>query len=170
MSLSRVRVRLFAILLGSVLGATLFGAEKAAEAYTGEQKVIHEKMEQLFQDSKSVNAEPAEKKKARSNIEQAVNWDAIAKKCLGEGEWRKQSASNRKAFSGLLKQVIILSAFDRLDKFWQEGTTYTYSKIDVKKDEAHVAAEFVMFTKRRRLAWACTSHGSTASSRGQDSS
>ena len=48
---------------------------------------------------------------------------------------------NLKANRDLLKQVIIKTAFTRLDKFWTD-TTYKIDSIDVKGNDAKVSARF----------------------------
>jgi ABC-type transporter MlaC component len=113
--------------------------DTTTKTYTGEALKLKDQMIGLFAASEKVNS-AAEKSKARGIIETAVDWDRIAKTCLG-AEWKKQSAPNREKFQKLLKEVILKTAFSRMDTFW-DGTSYKFDKIDVTGKEAKVRAKF----------------------------
>lgn len=132
-----------------------------ADTFKGEQLVLKKKMEELFEASKKINSDK-EKAKARTFIESSLDWDRVAQLCLGSAEWKKQSAKNRGDFKNLLKDVVIQTAYSRLDKFW-EGTTYQFQKIEVKGSNAEVLAQFTVngevfgleyFFSKRGKAWA----------------
>lgn len=115
-------------------------AKKADEpAFTGDALKIKGKMVALFDDSSKVNGPT--KAEARKKLEGAMDWDKIAKACLGSAEWGKQSAKNRSEFTSLLKDVVVNTAYTRMDTFWTD-TTYKFNKIDVKGSEAHVVSSF----------------------------
>lgn len=102
---------------------------------------LRNQMDELFQASKLVN-DQSQQKKARSTIEKAIDWDGIAKLCLGKQAVKKYQGKNFSDFRNLLKEVVSKTAFSRLDKFWQNGTTAKIEKIEVEKNEAHIAAKF----------------------------
>lgn len=122
-------------------------AAKPAEGgktFTGEAGKLKDTMTDLFETSKKVSAtEPAEKKKAQVRIEKALDWDRIAKDCLGK-RWNAESAANRKQFKDLLQEVIVRTAFSRLDKFWKDTKKYDFEKVELKGGNAHVAAKFLV--------------------------
>lgn len=113
--------------------------DASTKTYTGEAQNLKLQLIQLFEASEKVNS-PAEKAAARGTIESAVDWDRIAKTCLG-AQGKNQSAANREQFQKLLRGVILKTAFSRMDSFW-DGTTYRFDKIDVKGKEASVKAKF----------------------------
>lgn len=117
-------------------------AEVGDKAYTGDALKIKNRMDGLFEASKKVNAKGPEKAKSRGAIEGAMDWDRVAEVCLGSGRWKTESASNKSQFRNLLKDVIVRTAFTRMDKFWADGTTYDLSKIDVKAGGANVVSKF----------------------------
>lgn len=112
-----------------------------ANDQTSVDSQLRNQMEELFQASKLVN-EPKEQKKARLAIEKAVDWDEIATLCLGKQAAKKNQGKNFSDFRNLLREVVSKTAFSRLDKFWQNGTTATIDKVELKKNTAHVAAKF----------------------------
>lgn len=116
-------------------------ADTPAGDFKGEQVKIKSQLEELFADSKKVNAAGPERKPARNKIENAMDWDQVAKDCLGTTEWNKASASNRNEYRNLLREVVVKTAFTRLDKFW-DGASYKFKKIDVKGDKAQATAVF----------------------------
>jgi len=117
-------------------------AEKKQKVFTGTAGQLQTRMEELFQASRLVNSPTAsEKSEARAKIDKAVDWEQIAQTCLGSSNWKKQSASNRNAFRGLLKDVVERTAFSRMDKFWKNATS-TIDKIDVTGNAAHILAHF----------------------------
>ncbi len=109
--------------------------------FKGEALVIKKKLEELFETSKKVNSEGATKAKARADIEGALDWDKVSELCLGKENYKKNAGKNFGEFRDLLKQVIIKTAFTRLDKFWTD-TTYKIDSIDVKGNDAKVSARF----------------------------
>lgn len=106
-----------------------------------ENENLKKQLENLFESSKKVNLATAEKGKARAEIEQAVDWEGIAKLCLGEANSKKYS-KGFSDFRNLLKEVITKTAFSRMDKFWENGTTAVVDKVEVKGGTAHVGAKF----------------------------
>lgn len=102
---------------------------------------LRNQMDELFQASKLVN-DQSQQKKARIAIERAIDWDGIAKLCLGKRAVKKYQGKNFSDFRNLLKEVVSKTAFSRLDKFWQNGTTAKIEKIEFDKNEAHIAAKF----------------------------
>ena len=118
-------------------------ATAASPVFQGEQKKIKEAIEQLFEASKHVNAKDKVKKNsARASIEGALDWDRVAKDCMGK-YWAKESAANREAFKKILREVMVKTAYTRLDTFWDD-TTFTFDKIDVKGNEAFASSKFVV--------------------------
>jgi ABC-type transporter MlaC component len=117
----------------------------AAKAESPEAAKLRENIVELFETSKKVGStEPAERKKARDRVEKSLDWDRIAKDCLGPKRWGAQSAKNRKEFRDLLQDVVVRTAFSRLDKFWKDTQGYTIEKVDVKGSNAHVASKFIV--------------------------
>ncbi len=114
------------------------GAEKV---YTGEALKVKEQVIALFEASKNVN-KAGESDKARGVIETGLDWDRIAKDCLGNTNWNKQAGANRDQFRALLKKVISKTAYSRMDSFWTDSTTYKFQKIDVKGTNAVVKTKF----------------------------
>jgi len=104
-------------------------AEKKEIAYTGEKLKLKKRVDSLFDSSKRVNGKG--QKKARSHIILSMDWAKIAKLCLGNATWKKSSSKNRGQFQGLLKDVITMTAFSRMGKFWG-GTTYQITSIEIK--------------------------------------
>ncbi len=111
--------------------------------FTGAALKIKERMDELFESSKKVNIKGAAGTKARQNIETAMDWEKISRDCLGDAQWKKQSQGNLKAFQNLLKEVVVKTAYSRMDTFWKE-TTYKFEKIDVKGNTAFVTANFTV--------------------------
>jgi ABC-type transporter MlaC component len=111
-------------------------------APTANDDAIKKHVEDLFAASKKINA--AESKQARSQIENALDWDKIAELCLGAGRWKSTSASNRAEFKRLLKEVILKTAFSRLDKFWTPDLTYEFQPIVWKGGNAEVPVKFTV--------------------------
>lgn len=110
--------------------------------YTGEQLQIKKRMDALFDASHKVNAAGAEKQKSRSEIEAALDWDKVAQVCLGAANYKKQTPTNFGEFKRLLKDVVVHTAYSRLDKFWADDTKYKLSKIEVKGTTAVVVSKF----------------------------
>ncbi len=113
--------------------------KKAEKVFTGEAAEVKREMEALFDASQKVNG--AEKAAAREKIETALDWDRVAKDCLGPVQWKKQPEKNKEEFRATLKEVIVKTAYSRMDKFW-DNTTYQFSRIDVKGNAAHVTTKF----------------------------
>lgn len=119
-------------------------ASAAPVSFTGQQLELKKRMEDLFEVSKNVNQLDAKTRdKARGEIDRSLDWDRVAEDALGSGTWKKQPAKNREDFRGLLRDVIVRTAYTRLDKFW-DGAKYTFDKIEVKSGKAHVVAKFVV--------------------------
>lgn len=126
-------------------GLILSGLVRAeAQEFTGEAAKIKVQMETLFDSSRKVNAAGAEKTKARASIEGALDWDKIAAGALGAANAKKYGPKNVGEFKALLKDVVLKTAFSRMDKFWEEGTVATFKTIDVTGNTAHVAAKFTV--------------------------
>ena len=119
---------------------------KAPEpTFTGKALDIKKKMDGLFDQSKNVNHLEAKKRtEARNAIDTALDWDQISEDAVGSGAWKKVAAGNRSSFRDLLKDVIVRTAYTRLDKFWEGGTTTSYDKIDVQGSKALVSAKFFL--------------------------
>lgn len=112
--------------------------------FSGEALVLKNYIENLFEQSKHLNSPDAHKKtNARNQLEAAMDWDHVARLCLG-GRWARESYKNRSGFKSLLKGVIIKTSFSRIDALWGEGTTYQFDKIDVKGKRATVVAKFMV--------------------------
>ncbi len=118
---------------------------KEAPKFTGDAAKLKDTMVDLFETSKKVSApEASEKKKAQVRIEKALDWERIAKDCLGTKRWGAQSAATRKQFKDLLQEVIVRTAFSRLDKFWRDTKKYDIEKIEMKGANAHVSTKFLV--------------------------
>ncbi len=128
--------------------------------FTGEAAKIKEQMEVLFDASRKVNAKGPEKSAAREKIEHAMDWDQVSKDCLGEKEWAKTSASNRAQYRDLLKDVIVRTAFTRLDTFW-DGATYKFTKIEPKGNKAVATAEYSVKGDSLTLEYFLSKKGAT---------
>lgn len=115
-------------------------AEEKEVEYKGEALLIKKKLVELFEISKQVNT-AATKTKARAEIESALDWDKISELCLGKERAKKNAGKNFDEFKGLLKDVIIKTAYTRLDKFWKD-TTYKVDSIEIKGNEAKSATKF----------------------------
>lgn len=113
-------------------------------ANEGATKLITEQLEQLFKASKNVNAPGDEKAKARGMIESSMDWDKIAEMCLGPKQAKKNAGKNIKEFRNILKDVVINTAYSRLDKFWNENTNYKYDKFEFKGNTCKVPAKFMV--------------------------
>ncbi|MBI4404204.1 MAG: ABC transporter substrate-binding protein [Deltaproteobacteria bacterium] len=112
-----------------------------SKQFSGEALSLKGHLEELFVVSKKIN-DPKEKGQARRRIEAALDWDRVARDCLGVTHWAKQSAKGREEFKNLLREVIVKTAYTRLDKFWDGGTTYHFDKIDIKGQTADVITRF----------------------------
>lgn len=109
---------------------------------TGATKEITSKLEDLFSASRKVNAPGDEKEKARSSIEKAMDWEKIATMCLGPKHAKKNAGKNLEDFKNLLKEVVIKTAYTRLDKFWDGNTKYKFENIEIKGNTAKVPTKF----------------------------
>jgi len=155
--------------LALVMTTPAFSEEKApnqetpasAPAFTGKQLDIQKKMEGLFEQSKHVNHLEAKKRnEARAAIGTALDWEKVAEDAIGSAEWRKLSGGNRNAFRDLLKDVIERTAYTRLDKFWEGGTTSAIEKIDLAGNKAHVVGKFTVKNEPFTLEYYLYSKGS----------
>ncbi|MBY0369135.1 ABC transporter substrate-binding protein [bacterium] len=109
--------------------------------YTGEEAKLQTFMSEVFEASRKVNTEGADKTASREKIQKAMDWERVAKDCLGTSAWNKASAANRKSYKDLLEDVIIRTAYTRVDTF-MTGATYEFKEIQVKGKDAHVQAVF----------------------------
>lgn len=125
----------------SVRGVEAPPAETKSPEFKGEALVIQKRLADLFEVSKNVNMAGAAGTKARTEVEAALDWDKVSELCLGKANYKKSSAKNLSEFRNLLKDVVIKTAYSRLDKFWK-GTTYKMDSIDIKGGDAKVSAKF----------------------------
>lgn len=107
-------------------------------------KEITTKLEELFAASKKVNAPGEEKQKARAKIESSLDWDKIAQLCLGAKQAKKNSGKNFEDFRNLLREVVVKTAYTRLDKFWDGNTKYIFQNIEMKGNTAKVPTKFIV--------------------------
>lgn len=114
---------------------------EAPESWNKEQKSVIAFLEALFVASRSVNSTGKERAASRERILSALDWSGVARGCLGDAVWKKENPKNRSAFADGLRDVVSLTAFSRLDTFW-DGTTYTFKKIEITKDKAVVDCVF----------------------------
>jgi ABC-type transporter MlaC component len=105
-------------------------------------KEVTDKLEELFQASRKVNAPGDEKQKARTLIENSMDWEKIAQLCLGSKQAKKNAGKNLDSFKNLLKEVVIKTAYTRLDKFWDGNTKYQFENIELKGNTAKVPTKF----------------------------
>lgn len=105
--------------------------------------VIKKYVEDLFVASKKINT-PAEQKKARAEIENSLDWDKISELCLGASRWKSTSGANKTEFKRLLKEVILKTAYSRLDKFWTPDLTYEFQPITWTGGNAGVPVKFTV--------------------------
>jgi ABC-type transporter MlaC component len=124
------------ILLSALFFIPLFAAPTAKDS------ALTKYVEDLFSASKKING--AEMKQARSQIENSLDWDKIAELCLGSARWKSTSAANRTEFKRLLKEVILKTAFSRLDKFWTPDLSYEFQPIVWKGTNATVPVKFTV--------------------------
>jgi len=137
-------MKTLAISIFIAIVTTIFASEPAPLDFQGEALKLKTYLEELFDASKKVNAEGETKKSSRLKLEQALDWERVARDCLGNSHWKQQSAANRDSFKKLLKDVILKTAFSRIDKFWNDvdKTTYLFEAIDIKNLNAHVKVKF----------------------------
>ena len=141
----------------SVPAAAPAAPAAAEKTFTGEAANIQKKMVELFDASRDVNG--PKKEIARKRIELALDWDKVAKACLGPTEWAKRSAKDRTDFTSLLKEVMVRTAYTRMDSFWDK-TTYRFETIDVKGNDAHVLSKFTASGEVVTLDYYLTKKGS----------
>jgi phospholipid transport system substrate-binding protein len=139
------KLQLVTIALSFTLASVGFSAEApGGKTYTGEAFKIKTQLETLFDSSRKVNdSTPATRSAARQAIENAMEWDQIAKDCLGTKEWNKTPAASRNQYVTLLREVVVKTAYTRLDKFW-DGASYQFTKIDVKGEKAQATAKYTV--------------------------
>lgn len=116
-------------------------ATPAAKTFSGEAAKIQEHLTSVFESARKVNADGADKAPARDKVQKSMDWERVAKDCLGAGEWKKAGAANQKAYKDLLQDVIIRTAYTRVDTF-MKGATYTFKDIKVKGKEAQATVIF----------------------------
>ena len=141
-----------------LIAAVLLAAPPEEPKFTGGAERLRVYFNDLFDASKKVNA-PKEKKVARGKIEAALDWDRIALESLGKKVRVQPSAAQRAEYKALLKSVITLTAFTRLDKFW-EGATARFEKFDFSGNEAHVVCGFHFATESVTLEYYLNKRGS----------
>lgn len=142
MRFAPLRLLAVALFVSSVgLAAETAPPAAAAAADTPEVASAKEWLVKLFDSSKNVNG--SSQKTARAHIEASLDWDEVARTCLGEAEWKKQAGKNRTEFRNLLKDVILRTAFSRMDKFW-DGSTYTWEKVTVSGNKATLRVKFAI--------------------------
>lgn len=130
------------VLLGLVFNLFYFHPLRADNAAV--TKEITSKLDELFAASKKVNAPGEEKQKARTKIESALDWDKIAQMCLGAKHAKKNAGKNFDDFRNLLKDVVVKTAYTRLDKFWDGNTKYVFQNIEVKGNTAKIPTKFIV--------------------------
>jgi phospholipid transport system substrate-binding protein len=143
-------------LLASVFLLAVEGAPDAV--FSGEALRIKEQLVELFDASRKVNGSPADKKASREKIEAAMDWEQVAKDCLGPVEWKKASASNRATYQDLLRDVVVKTAFTRLDTFW-DGASYQFTKIDVKGSRAKASVTYKVKAETFELEYSLLRRG-----------
>ncbi len=131
------------LFLLSLIFNFLFVFSVKAES-SGASKEIVTKLENLFTSSKKVNTPGEEQQKARSEIENAMDWDKIAQMCLGAKYAKKNAGKNFEDFRILLKDVVLKTAYPRLDKFWNSNTRYVFQDIEVKGNIAKIPTKFIV--------------------------
>jgi ABC-type transporter MlaC component len=109
---------------------------------TGGVKEITQRLEELFAASKNVNAAGDEKQKARDTIEKSMDWEKIAQMCLGAKTAKRNAGKNLEEFKNLLKEVVVKTAYTRLDKFWDGNTKYKFENIELTGNTAKVPTKF----------------------------
>lgn len=137
----------------------VFPLNSHSTSSAGEGEALKKQLEALFESSKKVNLPSPEKDKARNEIEEAVDWDGIASLCLGEKNSKKYQGKNFSDFRNLLKEVISKTAFSRMDKFWEKGTTSQIDKVDIQGTKAHVGAKFTSKNETFALDYYFTKKG-----------
>lgn len=126
-------------------GVALAAAPTAPpKTWTGEQKKIQAQMDELFAASKQVKQPGDVGKSAKRKVEASLDWQQISKDCLGKDISGAQSAGDLKKFEGLLRDVVVKTAYSRLETFWKSVKGYEFDKIEVKKDTATVLAKFTV--------------------------
>ena len=109
----------------------------------GVSRQLTTKLDALFKASRSVNADGEEKVKARNQIEGSMDWEKIAQVCLGNYA-KRNAGKNLNDFKTLLRDVVVKTAYSRLDKFWDGNTSYKYEKIEFKGGSAKVPCKFTV--------------------------
>jgi phospholipid transport system substrate-binding protein len=117
---------------------------EAAPQFNAEQQKIKVYMEELFEASKHVNRPKEQVDKSRSKIESAFDWERVAQDCIGKKQWGKLGGSQRSQFKNMLHDVMVKTAFSRMDTFWDQ-TTYQFDKIQMNPDNtALVSSKFLV--------------------------
>jgi ABC-type transporter MlaC component len=111
------------------------------KSFTGEALEMKNTMDGLFEASRHVNEKGPEKDKSRAKIEDALDWERVARDCVGAARYKKLSAQNKEKLRSLLHQVIVKTAFTRLDTFWT-NTKYSFRKITSKNGSGVVDSKF----------------------------
>ncbi len=131
------------VLIGVLFSLNAFAAE-TPKTFTGEAAKVQTHLELLFSASKEVNSEdPAKRAAARKQIQESMDWERVGKDCLGTAEWNKIPAKNRQAYLDLLQDVIVKTAYTRLDTFW-DGAKYDFTKMDIKGNNLHSTAVYTV--------------------------
>lgn len=132
----------FTSILTVIIASTFIFSASLRAADGGSSQEVTTRLEKLFEASKKVNMDGADKQKARETIEKAMDWEKIAQMCLGAKQAKKNAGKNFEEFRSLLKEVITRTAFTRLDKFWEGNTNYKFEKIEVQGGNVKVPAKF----------------------------
>lgn len=137
-------------------GSVIRPAEKKTEnhaVFTGEELKLKNRLDTLFELSKKVNSSlPNEKKNARKEIEISMDWERVAEICLGKKQWNRQSVASRNRFRELLKEVIVRSAYGRLDKFWKDAI-YRFEPFKIQNNSTMVLAKFLVESSTLELEY-----------------
>lgn len=146
------------IYLFLLLSFFIFADAKKTEAtFTGESLVVKTWLDDLFKTSQKVNTPKSDKNPNRVKILAALDWERIAKDCLGKKQWEKQ-VKKRDEFQSLLKDVIGNTAWGRLEEFWK-NTNYQFKKIQIKGTDGVVDAQFVSGSDIVALTYFITKKG-----------
>jgi len=109
-----------------------------------EEIALKKNLETLFGDSKNVNSSDKKlRMSSRTKIANLLDWDKVAVVALGEKRWKSQKSLNKSNFKNLLKEIILLTAYERLDKFWADIKSYEITSIKITKNNAHVLSKFI---------------------------
>jgi len=106
-----------------------------------DQEKLKSEIVALFDASRNVNGDGSQA--ARRKIEASMDWDRVARDCLGPAEARRRAGKDFAAFRDLLKQVVTGTAYSRMESFWKD-TTYEIDLVEIKGAEGHVRSKFTV--------------------------